>query len=49
MLDNNYEAFLEARAVALLGHIEAMGVPVSKVSEDSLSEDEPTEDEDDLV
>lgn len=49
MLDNNYESFLEARAVALLGHIEAMGVPFSKVSEDSLSEDEPTEDEDDLA
>lgn len=49
MLDDDYERFLDARAVALLGHLEALGVPVSKVSEDSAGELETGQGEEDVI
>lgn len=41
MLDDNYEAFIDSRATELLQHLESLGIPTTRVSDDreDLTED----------
>jgi hypothetical protein len=45
MLADDYEAFIDSRATELLKHLESLGIPVSRVSDDVADGDEELEDD----
>ena len=45
LLKDDYDAFLDSRATQLLKHLESLGIPVQRVTEDQVDEDETSNDD----